>query len=246
MKLEYFYGRESEQFAFYRIPKLLIKSPKFEKLSDSAKILYGLMLDRMSLSVKNGWFDEVNRAYIVFTIEKVKDDMNCKDGKAVKLMKELEKFGLIDRIKHGQGKPAIIYVKKFISSDDEYDKSSMSNNEKQDFQKPENQTFENRNSRVSQSEKPDFHATKYSYNNINNNKNNDTESSNIHPINHADTENNMSKGTANERWIDLYNRTMAEIKEQIEYDYLIGNNDQKLVDEVVEIMAYTAKGECKE
>ena len=74
MKLGYFYGRESEQFTFYRIPKLLIKSPEFEKLSDSAKILYGLMLDRMSLSVKNGWFDEENRAYIVFTIENVKDD----------------------------------------------------------------------------------------------------------------------------------------------------------------------------
>ena len=154
MKLGFFYGRESEQFIFYRIPKLLITAPEFEKMSDSAKILYGLMLDRMSLSVKNGWFDEENRAYIVFTIENVKDDMNCKDGKAVKLMKELEKFGLIDRIKHGQGKPAIIYVKKFISSENDYENSSMAKSENQDFGKAKAQNCDNRNSRVPKSESP--------------------------------------------------------------------------------------------
>lgn len=72
-QFDYYYGDEAEQFAFYRIPKLLITSPVFKRLSDGAKLLYGLMLDRMCLSVKNGWVDEHNRAYIFFTTNDVMD-----------------------------------------------------------------------------------------------------------------------------------------------------------------------------
>ena len=71
VQFEYFYGNQAEQFAFYRIPKLLITSPEFKRVSDSAKLLYGLMLDRMSLSIKNGWVDDENRAFISFTTNDV-------------------------------------------------------------------------------------------------------------------------------------------------------------------------------
>lgn len=64
LELDYYYGIESEQFSFYRVPRILIKDERFKRLSSDAKLLYGLMLDRMSLSMKNGWFDENNRAYI--------------------------------------------------------------------------------------------------------------------------------------------------------------------------------------
>ena len=71
MKFKYFYGAEADQFSFYRIPKALFTDSYFKDLSSDAKILYGLMLDRMSLSIKNQWFDEKNRAYIYFSIEDI-------------------------------------------------------------------------------------------------------------------------------------------------------------------------------
>ena len=69
MTLDYFYGQAGELFSFYRIPKALFQEPRFQSLSTDAKILYGILLDRMSLSVKNGWLDEQNRVFIIFTIE---------------------------------------------------------------------------------------------------------------------------------------------------------------------------------
>ena len=95
MIYDYYYGRESEQFSFYRIPKVLFDNDEFDGLSTDAKLLYGIMLDRMSLSVKNGWLDEENRVYIVFTIDEIKDSLRCAEKKAVKTMDELHKIGLI-------------------------------------------------------------------------------------------------------------------------------------------------------
>ena len=60
---EYFYGDEAEQFIYFRIPRQLITDPRFKHLSTDAKLLYGMLLDRMSLSVKNGWYDEDGRVY---------------------------------------------------------------------------------------------------------------------------------------------------------------------------------------
>ena len=74
LQLDYYYGIEAEQFSFYRVPRLLIKDERFKKLSSDAKLLYGLMLDRMSLSMKNEWFDEDNRAYIIYTIDSIMED----------------------------------------------------------------------------------------------------------------------------------------------------------------------------
>ena len=115
MEFDYFYGPEdAEQYQFYRIPKLLITSDQFKDVSVEAKLLYGLMLDRLSLSIKNGWFDSLNRAYIIYTIEDVSEDMHCASQKAVKLVAELEKkAGLIRKKRQGLGKPSLIYVLKF-------------------------------------------------------------------------------------------------------------------------------------
>ena len=115
MEFDYFYGPEdAEQYQFYRIPKLLITSDQFKEVSVEAKLLYGLMLDRLSLSIKNGWFDALNRAYIIYTIEDVSEDMHCASQKAVKLVAELEKkAGLIKKKRQGLGKPSLIYVLKF-------------------------------------------------------------------------------------------------------------------------------------
>ena len=113
MTLDYFYGQAGELFSFYRIPKALFQEQRFQSLSTDAKTLYGILLDRMSLSVKNGWLDKQNRVFIIFTIEDVKRALCCADNKATKLLRELEKFGLIERKRRGQGKPSLVYVKNF-------------------------------------------------------------------------------------------------------------------------------------
>ena len=115
---DYFYGDESQQFTYFRIPRLLITSPRFKNLSVEAKLLYGMMLDRMSLSVKNEWYDEDGRVYIYFTVEEICEDMNCGRDKAMKLLGELDTrkgAGLIERVKQGQGKPTKLYVKRFTT-----------------------------------------------------------------------------------------------------------------------------------
>ena len=116
MGFKYFYGTESESFTFYRIPKALMTEEVFKVLTSDAKILYGLMLDRMSLSLKNGWFDEDGRVYIYYSIEDVMESMGCSKNKGMKTLQELDMttgIGLIERKKQGQGKPSIIYVKNF-------------------------------------------------------------------------------------------------------------------------------------
>ena len=113
---DYFYGAQAEQFSFYRVPKVLFTKEQFKQLSAEAKILYGIMLDKLDLSVKNKWVDEKGRVYIIYTIEQIMEDMNCADQKATKLLDELEKkCGLIERKRQGLGKPNLIFVKNFIT-----------------------------------------------------------------------------------------------------------------------------------
>ena len=129
MTLDYFYGQAGELFSFFRIPKALFQEQRFQNLSTDAKTLYGILLDRMSLSVKNEWFDKKGRVFIIFTIEDVKRTLRCADNKATRLLRELEEFGLIERKRRGQGKPCLVYVKNFSS---ESSKESVKNRDNDD------------------------------------------------------------------------------------------------------------------
>ena len=129
MTLDYFYGQAGKLFSFYRIPKALFQEQRFQDLSTDAKTLYGILLDRMSLSVKNEWFDKQGRVFIIFTIEDVKRSLCCADNKATKLLRELENFGLIERKRRGLGKPSLVYVKNFSA---ESSKESVKNRDNDD------------------------------------------------------------------------------------------------------------------
>jgi len=129
MTLDYFYGQAGDLFSFFRIPKALFQEQRFQNLSTDAKTLYGILLDRMSLSVKNEWFDKKGRVFIIFTIEDVKRTLRCADNKATRLLRELEEFGLIERKRRGQGKPCLVYVKNFSA---ESSKESVKNRDNDD------------------------------------------------------------------------------------------------------------------
>ena len=146
IQFDYFRGMEAEQYSFYRVPKVLFTAECFKSLSCEAKVLYGLMLDRMSLSIKNRWFDEEDRVYIIFTVEEIAELLNCGTQKAVKLMKELDSnqgIGLIEKKSLGLGKPNVIYVKNFLVKE-----KISSEQEEKTLENPENtQNSENHNSR---------------------------------------------------------------------------------------------------
>ena len=140
MTFNYFYGTEADQFSFYRIPKALFTDSYFKDLSSDAKILYGLMLDRMSLSIKNQWFDDKNRAYIYFSIEDIMELLNCGRNKAIKSMRELDDetgIGLIEKRRQGFGKVNVIYVKTFMPEKTD-EKKFDSDNRSEDYQAYEN------------------------------------------------------------------------------------------------------------
>ena len=102
MEFDFYYGLQSQTFSFYRIPKLLFTNPRFSSLSAEAKTLYGILLDRMDLSMKNGWLDKQNRVYLFFTVQEIQESLGCGKNKAIQLMKELEKMGLIERKRPGR------------------------------------------------------------------------------------------------------------------------------------------------
>lgn len=136
IKFDYFRGMEAEQYTFYRIPKVLFTAECFRELSCEAKVLYGLLLDRMGLSIKNRWFDEEDRVYIIFTVEELAELLNCGTQKVVRLLKELDVksgIGLIEKKRLGLGKPNVIYVKNFMIQE-------LTRAEKQDL---EAETLEN-------------------------------------------------------------------------------------------------------
>ena len=141
---DYFYGPQAEQFAFYRIPKALFTDPAFRSISTDAKVLYGLLLDRMSLSARNDWLDDAGRVYIIFTVEEVMDALCCADNKATRLLRELEGVELIERKRRGLGKPSLIYVKNFISESSE---PRIQNRENHDSGTVKNATAESLKSR---------------------------------------------------------------------------------------------------
>lgn len=115
---DYFYGGQLEAFSYYRLPRVLVTGQQFRGLSTDAKLLYALLLDRMGLSSRNGWYDEQGRVYIYYPVEEIEEDIGCGHGKAVRLLAELDSakgIGLIERVRQGQGRPTKIFVKQFTT-----------------------------------------------------------------------------------------------------------------------------------
>ena len=224
---DYFYGEESEQFSYFRIPRLLVRSKKFKTLSTDAKLLYGLMLDRMGLSAKHGWYDELGRVYIYYTLDEIQTDLMCGHNKAVRLLAELDTgkngFGLIERVKQGQGRPAKIYVKKFTTTEVPEVPTSAPVS---DFPDSEMQTSQKQTSRLPFLGSQDFPKREPSYLD-----NNYPDSSYPNPsISPAKPPGNG--GRLIERW-DLKER----VKKQIEYDALCTQYASEDVDALVELVA---------
>ena len=156
MVFDYFYEEQSESYSFYRIPKMLFTEEIFEALSTDAKVLYGLLLDRISLSRDNGWMDDAGRVYVYYTIKSVKRSMRCANTKACGLLRELDEFGLIERKKQGLGKPTIIYVKDFTR----FRKAELLDSEKQNSVILHIGTLDNRKSETNKTEKNNTESNK--------------------------------------------------------------------------------------
>lgn len=114
MVFNYYYGTEAEQFSFIRIPKVMLTEERFAPLSLAAKILYGVLLDRMALSVKNGWLDKEKKVYIIFRIEEIQELLGFSKKKSIEYLGELESFGLVEKQRRGLGLPSILYIKSFM------------------------------------------------------------------------------------------------------------------------------------
>ncbi len=247
LKFDYYYGVEAEQFSFYRVPRLLIKDERFKGLSSDAKLLYGLMLDRMSLSMKNGWLDDENRAYIIYTIDNIREDLGCSKEKAVKVLAELDAnkgIGLVEKIRRGLGKPDIIYVKNFIIQDEgrkeplnadvstEVGKTDFKRSEKPTSRSQENRLQEVGKTDFSRSEKltsrgrenqlQEVGETDPNYTNYNQTENNYTDVSNTNQINLSVGSEGGGRTQGKGDMIDVIDETsayMALIRDNLEYEY---------------------------
>ena len=256
LRFDYYYGVEAEQFSFYRVPRLLIKDERFRGLSSDAKLLYGLMLDRMSLSMKNGWLDDENRAYIIYTIDNIREDLGCSKEKAVKVLAELDAgkgIGLVEKIRRGLGKPDIIYVKNFIIQDEGRKEPSNADVSaevgKTDFKRSEKPTSRSQENRLQEVGKTDFSRSEKltsrgrenqlqevgesdpNYTDYNQTEKNYTDMSYPNPI-------NQSVGKADV--IDVIDETsayMALIRDNLEYEHHMKydqHGDKEMYEEVYE------------
>ena len=244
INFDYYYGIEAEQFSFYRVPRLLIKDERFKGLSSDAKLLYGLMLDRMSLSMKNGWLDDENRAYIIYTVDAIMEDLGCSKPTCTKIMRELDSengIGLIEKKRRGLGKPDIIYVKNFSSVPDEKEEKEPSNPDvstevkKFNFKKQKNLTSGSKESELQEVKESDLKRERKltseskeivpqevkdffsNYNNFNYNDMNYTNS-----INQSGNESNTEKRID---LMDDVNAYIELIKENIEYEHHMKYDD---------------------
>lgn len=248
IQFEYFYGSEAEQFSFYRIPKMLFSDEAFAEISVEAKVLYGFMLDRMSLSVKNCWFDEDNRVYIIYTIDDIIADFGCGRQKATKLLDELEKgIGLIERKRQGLGKPNIIYVKNFVHNPKEkrYENqnSESMNIENQEVLNSNLQKYENHTSRDMKTELQEVPKSYSNNTNINNTEYNKTDISDTEILSYpikSERQNISSspsaKGIDTIRWIEKRQTYERLIKKNIDYDIISEQYNKSWLDEIVAIM----------
>ena len=255
-EFDYYYGAEAEQFSFVKIPKVLFSDKKhFGKLSIGAKMMYGLLLDRMSLSRRNNWLDNQNRVYIVFPIEDIVEQLGICGETAVKLLKELDDengIGLIKKKRRGQGMPSIIYVMNFIVEDDEQPGADTP----EDAPEPQEIPVENEhNSRNREIRNQEFGKTE-----CNNTKENNTEK-NKTEMSYTDSQSiiqsggglqNFSPGAVetveSDGLIDgIYrNAVEEEVKAQIDYDCLMSFKDDsvvKMVEEIKDLMVDVLCGE---
>ena len=228
MNFKYFYGTEADQFSFYRIPKALFTNECFKDLSSDAKILYGLMLDRMSLSIKNQWFDEENRAYIYFSIEDIMELLNCGRNKAVKSLQELDDekgIGLIEKRRQGFGKVTIIYVKSFVQ-----EKCEEQKKEKSKMVKFINQTS------VEEEETEEVYISNSNNTNINNTNLSENKSNHIVSADGIGSE---------EDEMETLHAYQSLIKENLDYDSLLVSHphDKNQIDEIVDLIVETVM--CK-
>lgn len=229
MIFNYFYGTEADQFSFYRIPKALFTDSYFKDLSSDAKILYGLMLDRMSLSIKNQWFDDKNRAYIYFSIEDIMELLNCGRNKAIKSMRELDDetgIGLIEKRRQGFGKVNVIYVKTFMpeKTDEKKFEEELKKFKKQTSRSPENKLQE-------------VYISNPNNTNLSDTEMNDNKSNQI-----VSADENRSDG---DNRSDDYQAYENLVKETIDYESLevTHHDDMRQVDEIVNLIVETVM--CK-
>ena len=251
-EFDYYYGIEAEQFTFVRVPKVLFTDKEhFGGLSNEAKLLYGLLLERMSLSRKNNWIDKHNRVYIIFPVEEIiEESLDVGHEKALNLLKELDDqsgIGLVKKKRRGLGLPSILYVKNFIvkreqNADRVPTSRSLENGiqevGKTDFKKSENQTSENPKNRLlevrnSDSNNIDINNTDMSY----------TYDQSINPP--CSSVQNFSPGDGLIDGIDR-NAVEEEVKKQIDYDCLISYPDSSVVqmaEEIKDLMVDVLCGE---
>lgn len=251
-EFDYYYGAESEQFSFVRVPRVLFTDKEhFDNLSNEAKLMYGLLLERMSLSRKNNQIDKHNRVYIIFPVEEIEESLDVGHEKALNLLKELDDqsgIGLVKKKRRGLGLPSILYVKNFIvkgeQNTDRVPTSRSTENEfrefgKTDFKKSENQTSENPKNRLLEVRKS----------NSNNIDINNTDMSYTYDQSIARSQagiQNFSPGA--DGLIDAIERSTVEekVKKQIDYDCLISHPDSSVVQMAEEIKALMVDVLCGE
>ncbi len=227
----YFTGQESEMLSFYRVPKLLMTSAYFKEISSDAKILYGLTLDRMSLSLKNGWFDKENRAYIYFSIEEIAELLNCGKNKAVKSMQELETVGLIEKRRQGMGKSNVLYVKNFVIENGMHEFTNQTTvGEKQDEEshKIKSLNVTTRDSRIPQDKILEVYDS-----GSNKNKSNNTDSS--------DNKSNLILSMKDRMGSDEYSQYAKLIKDNMALDIMLERYpyEQELITGIYELILET-------
>jgi len=241
LNLDYYYGNESEQFSFFRIPKVLFTDERFKNISAEAKVLYGMLLDRMGLSRANGWLDKENRVYIIFTIDEIQDNLNCSKQKAVNLMAELDDekgIGLIQKKRQGLGKPNIIFVKNFI-----YKKAESAENTGE-FQKSKNHTSRSLKTRIQEVKKIDFkeyenHTSLGLDNRLQEVSKLECNNTNIINTDFNHIQSNLNDGGDREEEINTSNKFEEILKTHIEYDLIYAPNHllKNDVDNIIAIMS---------
>jgi len=234
-QFDYYYGKQAEQFTFYRIPKKLFTDPTFANISSDAKVLYGLMLDRMSLSLSNEWKDDQDRVFIYFTLIEIQELMNCGHNKAVRLLAELDTekgIGLIERVKQGMGRPTRIYVMNFLGKEDN---AHLETQETENFLKEEVMTSEKGKSRVPEKGSQDFPIKELINTDLNKTEVNETENESNQSIYPSKNSRAVEKEKEMDRWMEYRDF----FKKNIDYEILMQRYPDS-IPEILEILVETA------